>query len=138
MLLEDEKKEFFNLISLLGEKIAENTFVSSYYQALKDILIGPKWNNSFIPKNIKSLDIFSKFEKKDVFLTILKFILVLELDQNLEYNFYQAMLYLVYFISKSDISCFNLFYVYLKIKDLRITTIKFIKSLNNQFHSSII
>jgi hypothetical protein len=57
----------------------------------------------------------------------LKFIHVLELVQNLEYNFFQAMLYLVHFISESDISCFNLFYIYLKIKDLRTTTINLLK-----------
>jgi len=64
-------------------------------------------------------------------------LLVLELDQDLEFNFIQAILYLVHSISQFDHSCYNLFYLYLDIENLRTTTIKFIKSLNNEFHDSL-
>ena len=49
----------------------------------------------------------------------------------------QGMIYLLYSISKLDETCYNLFYLYLDINDLRTTTIKFIKSLNTQFHDSL-
>ena len=137
LLLEDEKKAFFDLLSLLDTKISEDKFVSCYYKAFKDILIGAKWKDSFTPKDFKKLDIFSSYKNKDVFITILKFIIMLEHDQDLEYNFIQAMFYLVYSISKFDEFYYNLFYLYLDIDDLRATTIKFIKSLNNQFHDSL-
>ena len=138
MVLEDEKKEFFNLLSLLDKKISENIFVSCYYEIFKDDLIGTKWKCSFVSKNIKGLDIFSNYKKKDVFVTILKFIVVFEQDQDLEYNFFQSMFYLVYSIRNLDESCYKLFYLYLDINDLRTTTIKFIKSLNSQFHDSLL
>ena len=138
LILEDEIAEFFNLLSLLNEKISKNIFVSCYYKAFKDILTGIKWNPSLKPENCKVLDIFSKYEKKDVFITILKFIVALEFDENLENYFIQAMFYLVYYISKSDNYCYSLFFLYLNINDLRTTTINCIKSLNNQFHDSIL
>ena len=138
LVLEDEKKEFFNLLSLLDKKISENIFVSCYYEAFKDVLIGTKWKSSFTSKDFKVLDVFSNYKKKDVFVTILKFIVVFEQDQDLEYNFIQAMFYLVYSIRNLDESCYKLFYLYLDINDLRTTTIKFIKSLNSQFHDSLL
>ena len=138
LVLEEEKAEFFNLLSLLNEKISKDIFVSCYYEAFKDILTGVKWNPSLKPNNFKVLDIFSKYKKKEVFITILKFIVALEFDEVLENYFIQAMFYLVYSINKSDNSCYNLFYLYFDINDLRTTTIKFIKSLNNQFHDSIL
>lgn len=138
LVLENEKKEFFQLLSLLNKKISEDNFVSCYYKAFKDVLTGPKWKSSFTPKDFKVLDVFSKYNKKDVFVTILKFILVLEQDQDLEYNFIQAMFYLVYSISIMDNYCYSFFYLYLDIKELRAITIKFIKSLNNKFHDSIL
>ena len=87
LVLEDEKKEFFNLLSLLDKKISENIFVSCYYEAFKDVLTGTKWKSSFTSKDFKVLDVFSNYKKKDVFVTILKFIVVFEQDQDLEYNF---------------------------------------------------
>ena len=37
----EEIEEFFNFLSLLDEKISENTHAEKYYQAFKEMLIGP-------------------------------------------------------------------------------------------------
>jgi len=59
---------------------------------------------------------------------------VLEYDEELENNFFEAILYYVYNISQTDISCYNLFYIYYNKDDLRATVSKFIKSLNEKNH----
>lgn len=60
--------------------------------------------------------------------------MVLEYDEELENNFFEAILYYVYNISQTDISCYNLFYIYYNKDDLRATVSKFIKSLNEKNH----
>ena len=134
---EDEKKEFFNFLSLLDKKISEKKFVSPYYEAFKSTLTGPKWNPKYTPKNFQKLDIFSKSKFKDIIIKILRFIFVLEHDPELENNFFGAMLYFVYKISETDNSCYSLFYLYKDENDLRTTFSKFIKSINNANHDSL-
>ena len=73
---EIEKKEFFDLLSLLDKKISEKNFVSPYYEAFKSILTGPNWKPNYSPKNIGSLDIFSTSKFKDNIMIILRFIVV--------------------------------------------------------------
>lgn len=131
---QDEIKEVFNLISLLDKKISEKKFVSPYYEAFKSILTGPNWNSKFTPKNFKCFDAFSKNNFKEIIVKILKYIVVLEYDEELENNFFEAILYYVYNISQTDISCYNLFYIYYNKDDLRATVSKFIKSLNEKNH----
>ena len=139
LILEDEVKEFFNLLELLDKKISENTFASCYYSTFKDILIGPNWNNSYTYKSFKKLDIFSKSKNiSNIILNILKFIVVLENDQNLENHFFKAVLYYVSEIETISSESFNYFYLYLDSKDVKKTTIKFIKSLNIQFLKSLV
>ena len=134
---EIEKKEFFDLLSLLDKKISEKNFVSPYYEAFKSILTGPNWKPNYSPKNIGSLDIFSTSKFKDDIMIILRFIVVLEYDKNLLNNFYEAVLYYVYSISKTDITCFNLFILYKDNNDLSSIVYKFIKSINSQNHASL-
>ena len=134
---EDEKKQFLDLLSLLDKKISENKYVAPYYKAFKSILTGPKWNSNYTLKNLGTLDIFSKTAFHEIILKILKFILVLEYDSELENYFFEAMLYFVYKISQTDIECYNLFYIYINEKDLRETLYKFIKSINKKNHKSL-
>lgn len=131
---QDEIKEVFNLISLLDKKISEKKFVAPYYEAFKSILTGPNWNSKFTPKNFKYFDAFSNNNFKEIIVKILKYIVVLEYDEELENNFFEAILYYVYNISQTDISCYNLFYIYYNKDDLRATVSKFIKSLNEKNH----
>ena len=134
---EIEKKEFFELLSLLDIKISEKNFVSPYYEAFKSILTGPKWSPNYSPKNMGNLDIFSKSKFKDIIIIILRFIVVLEHDENLLNNFFEAVLYYVYHISKTDISCLTLFTIYKRNNDLSTIVSKFIKSINTQNHDSL-
>ena len=131
---QDEIKEVFNLLSLLDKKISEKKFVAPYYEAFKCLLTGPNWNSKFTPKNFKCFDAFSNNKFKEIIVKILKNIVVLEYDEELENNFFEATLYYVYKISKTDISCYNLFYIYYNKDDLRATVSKFIKSLNEKNH----
>ena len=134
---EIEKKEFFELLSLLDIKISEKNFVSPYYEAFKSILTGPNWSPNYSPKNMGNLDIFSKSKFKDIIMKILGFIVVLEHDENLLNNFFEAVLYYVYNISKTDISCLTLFTIYKRNNDLSTIVSKFIKSINTQNHDSL-
>ena len=134
---EIEKKEFFELLSLLDIKISEKNFVSPYYEAFKSILTGPNWSPNYSPKNMGNLDIFSKSKFKDIIIIILRFIVVLEHDENLLNNFFEAVLYYVYNISKTDISCLTLFTIYKRNNDLSTIVSKFIKSINTQNHDSL-
>ena len=134
---EDEKKEFFNFLSLLDKKISEKKFVAPYYEAFKSTLTGPIWNYKYTPKNFQKLDVFSKSKFKDIIIKILRFIVVLEHEPEIENNFFEAMLYYVYKISETDISCYNLFYLYKDENDLRTTISKFIKSINSANHDSL-
>ena len=134
---EIEKKEFFELLSLLDIKISEKNFVSPYYEAFKSILTGPNWSPNYSPKNMGNLDIFSKSKFKDIIMKILGFIVVLEHDENLLNNFFEAVLYYVYSISKTDISCLTLFTIYKRNNDLSTIVSKFIKSINTQNHDSL-
>ena len=131
---QDEIKEVFNLLSLLDKKISEKKFVAPYYEAFKCLLTGPNWNSKFTPKNFKCFDAFSNNKFKEIIVKILKNIVVLEYDEELENNFFEATLYYVYKISQTDISCYNLFYIYYNKDDLRATVSKFIKSLNEKNH----
>ena len=132
--LQDEIEEVFNLLSLLDKKISEEKFVAPYYEAFKYLLTGPNWNSKLTPKNFKCFDAFSNTKFKEIIVKILKYIVVLEYDEELENNFFEATLYYVYKISQTDISCYNLFYFYCNKDDLRATVSKFIKSLNEENH----
>ena len=134
----EEIEEFFNFLSFLDEKISENTHTKKYYQAFKEMLIGPSWKNSYQPSNIKQLDIFSKTNYCYIIKNIIKFIVVFDMHPGLENQFFEAILFYVDEISKCDIKCFNLFFIYSKKEDIPKTIINFIKSLNSQFHDSLI
>ena len=136
--LTDEKKEFFSLISLLNKKISEKKFVECYYEAFKNLLTGPNWRSEYTHKTFKLLNIFFNNKFKNIINQILKFILVLEYDKELENYFIEAILFYVYEISKIDTGCYNLFYLYQNKNDLRKTVTKFIESLNIQNHASLI
>ena len=134
---QDEIKEFFNLISLLNHKIAEKKFVGSYYEAFKKVLTGSKWNSELTYKNYKDMNVFCNNNFKSIIAQILKFIVVLEYDEELENYFFEAILFFVYQISKTDIACYNLFYIYQNKNNLRKTVSTFIKSLNKENHDSL-
>ena len=90
--LTDEKKEFFILISLLNKKISEKKFVECYYEAFKNLLTGPNWRSEYTHKTFKLLNIFFNNKFKNIIDQILKFILVLEYDKELENYFIEAIL----------------------------------------------
>ena len=131
----EEINDFRNLLFLLNSKISENTFVQRYYNALKDILTGPNWNN---PKNIKSIDLFSKSKNCEIIKNIFKFVTVLEMEELLENQFFEAVLFYVSEISINDIGCYNLFVLYSKKDDMKKNVTSFIRSLNSEFHKSLV
>ena len=134
----EEIEEFFNFLSLLDTKISENTYAENYYKAFKEMLIGTKWKKSYNPSNMRQLDIFSKTKYCDIIKNIIKFIVVLDMNPGLENQFFEAILFYVDEISKCDITCFNLFFIYSNKDDIQKTVINFIKSLNSQNHDSLI
>jgi len=133
----EEIEEFFNFLSLLDEKILENTHAEKYYQAFKEMLIGPNWKNSYNPSDMRQLDILSKTNYCDIIKNIIKFIVVLDMNPGLENQFLEAILFYVDEISKMDIACFNLFFIYSQKDDIPKTIINFIKSVNSQNHDSL-
>ena len=74
----------------------KNIYVKNYYKAFKDLLIGPNWNNSYGPSNVKSLDIFSKTRYCYIIKNIIKFIVTLEINSALENHFFEAIFYYVH------------------------------------------
>lgn len=127
----EELDEFFRLLQLLDKKINENTFVKCYYQYFKDILTGPEFGNL---EKYKKIDLFSRDETSSSAIKgILKCILTLENDEELENYFYQAVLFFASKIKGLD----NYFALYSKKNDVKKTVIDFILSLNGKFHEKL-
>ena len=135
ILLGDEIKNFFEFLSLLNEKISKNTFVSCYYQAFKEMLLGKEWKSSYTPENLNKFDINLPKPTREIAKSILKFIVMLELSEELENNFFEAVLFYVTLLD--DITYGTVFYLCSNPKDPKKTTINFIKILNNQLHDSL-
>lgn len=134
----DEIKEFFSLLNLIDLKISNNMHTKSYYESYKKILVGPNWNASLTAAHMQSCNLFFKNENVDIIKDILRCIILLEVRDKLENNFFEAVLYYVSAISRNDISCYNSFYLYHDKKDMRKNVNYFILSLNNKFLDSLI
>ena len=132
-----DKNEFLHFLDLLDKKIASKKFVKCYYESIKKILLGQKLKN-VKPQQIKFFDVFSNSKISKIIYDILKMIVILECDEKLEDYFLQAVLYYVSKISKADNSCYNIFYIYQDMKNLKKTVSNFILSLNTEFHQELL
>ena len=132
-----DKNEFLHFLDLLDKKIASKKFVKCYYESIKKILLGQKLKN-VKPQQIKFFDVFSNNKISKIIYDILKMIVILECDEKLEDYFLQAVLYYVSKISKADNSCYNIFYIYQDMKNLKKTVSNFILSLNTEFHQELL
>ena len=134
----NEIKEFFSLLNLIDLKISNNKHTKSYYESYKKILVGPNWNPSLTVAHMKSCNLFFKNKNVDIIKDILRCIILLEVRDKLENNFFEAVLYYISAISSYDISCYNSFYLYHDKKDMRKNVNYFILSLNDKFFESLI
>lgn len=132
----DEIQNLFYFLDLINEKISNNTFVSCYYQAFKDMLLGTEWKASNARENLFKFNLSLKDEVKLCAKAIFKFIVMLELDKELENHFFEAVLF---YITQLEDNIYNtVFYLCLDPNDVKKTTINVIKILNNQLHESLI
>ena len=138
LIKKEEIIEFFNFLSLLNEKISENNFVKCYYEAYKAMLLGPDWKDSNTSEDFDALDLFSKDPSSEIMKKILKFIVLLEMDKELKYHFFEAMLFYVSVISKDDNECYNYFYLYANKDNIEKTVADFIRSFNKKLRETII
>ena len=128
----EEITEFFDFLSLLNEKIAENTFVKCYYESFKAMLLGPNWKDSNTPEDFDALDLFSKDSSSEIMKNILRFIVLYEMDKGLKYQFIEAVLFYVSKISEEKIECHKSFFIYSDKNNLEKSVADFIKSFNKE------
>ena len=138
LIKKEEIIEFFNFLSLLNEKISENNFVKCYYEAYKAMLLGPDWKDSNTSEDFDALDLFSNDPSSEIMKNILKFIVLLEMDKELKYHFFEAVLFYVSVISKDDNECYNYFYLYANKDNIEKTVADFIRSFNKKLRETII
>ena len=135
-LSNDEIKNLFEFLALLNEKISKKTFASCYYQAFKEMILGKDWKDSNTPENLYKFNVALPKPTKVIAMNILKFIVVLESDKDYENPFFEAVLF---YITCLDNNTYNtVFYLCKNPKDIRKTTISFIKILNNHLHESLL
>ena len=138
LIKKEEIIEFFNFLSLLNEKISENKFVKCYYEAYKAMLLGPDWKDSNTSEDFDALDLFSNDPSSEIMKNILKFIVLLEMDKELKYHFFEAVLFYVSVFSKDDNECYNYFYLYANKDNIEKTVADFIRSFNKKLRETII
>ena len=137
---EDEIKQFFKLLQLLDGKIARHNLASDYYISIKSALTGPDWKYSSNPQNYKFIiDLFSNYNvTSSIMKDIIKFVVLLEIDKEIEYLFFEAVLYCEYILSESDKTLDNYFVLLADENNVPNTICNFIKILNLDFRDKLI
>ena len=108
-LIEQEQKDYAELIDILNNKIEQNLIASKYYLAFRNVLLGNKYNKG---DKIKDFDLFSGEENISKTLKeIIECIFFIEEYGEFETIFLEVVLYLAYNIAQSEKTYENLFYI---------------------------
>ena len=122
--------EYLDFISLLNEKINQQTFAKIYYNHYKNAITGIK----YVITDGKEFD-YPKYSKEisDILKNILAFIYLLDKDPLLLNCFFASVLYYAFDVSKTDKRYSN-FYEKLKPSEIDKSVGFFINSLNSDFY----
>ena len=122
--------EYLDFISLLNEKINQQTFAKIYYNHYKNAITGIK----YVITDGKEFD-YPKYSKEisDILKNILAFIYLLDKDPLLLNCFFASVLYYAFDIAKTDKRYSN-FYEKLKPSEIDKSVGFFINSLNSDFY----
>ena len=122
--------EYLDFISLLNEKINQQTFAQIYYNHYKNAITGIK----YVITDGKEFD-YPKYSKEisDILKNILAFIYLLDKDPLLLNCFFASVLYYAFDVAKTDKRYSN-FYEKLKPSEIDKSVGFFINSLNSDFY----
>ena len=122
--------EYLDFISLLNEKINQQTFAKIYYNHYKNAITGIK----YVISDGKEFD-YPKYSKEisDILKNILAFIYLLDYDPLLLNCFFASVLYYAFDVAKTDKRYSN-FYAKLKPSEIDKSVGVFINSLNSDFY----
>ena len=122
--------EYLDFISLLNEKINQQTFAKIYYNHYKNAITGIK----YVYTDGKEFD-YPKYSKEisDILKNILAFIYLLDKDPLLLNCFFASVLYYAFDVAKTDKRYSN-FYAKLKPSEIDKSVGFFINSLNSDFY----
>ena len=122
--------EYLDFISLLNEKINQQTFAKIYYNHYKNAITGIK----YVISDGKEFD-YPKYSKEisDILKNILAFIYLLDKDPLLLNCFFASVLYYAFDVAKTDKRYSN-FYKKLKPSEIDKSVGFFINSLNSDFY----
>ena len=122
--------EYLDFISLLNEKINQQTFAKIYYNHYKNAITGIK----YVITDGKEFD-YPKYSKEisDILKNILAFIYLLDKDPLLLNCFFASVLYYAFDVAKTDKRYSN-FYKKLKPSEIDKSVGFFINSLNSDFY----
>ena len=122
--------EYLDFISLLNEKINQQTFAKIYYNHYKNAITGIK----YVITDGKEFD-YQKYSKEisEILKNILAFIYLLDKDPLLLNCFFASVLYYAFDIAKTDKRYSN-FYEKLKPSEIDKSVGFFINSLNSDFY----
>ena len=122
--------EYLDFISLLNEKINQQTFAQIYYNHYKNAITGIK----YVISDGKEFD-YPKYSKEisDILKNILAFIYLLDKDPLLLNCFFASVLYYAFDVAKTDKRYSN-FYKKLKPSEIDKSVGFFINSLNSDFY----
>ena len=122
--------EYLDFISLLNEKIKQQTFAKIYYNHYKNAITGIK----YVYTDGKEFD-YPKYSKEisDILKNILAFIYLLDKDPLLLNCFFASVLYYAFDVAKTDKRYSN-FYKKLKPSEIDKSVGFFINSLNSDFY----
>jgi hypothetical protein len=122
--------EYLDFISLLNEKINQQTFAKIYYNHYKNAITGIK----YVISDGKEFD-YPKYSKEisDILKNILAFIYLLDKDPLLLNCFFASVLYYAFDVAKTDKRYSN-FYAKLKPSEIDKSVGFFINSLNSDFY----
>ena len=122
--------EYLDFISLLNEKINQQTFAKIYYNHYKNAITGIK----YVYTDGKEFD-YPKYSKEisDILKNILAFIYLLDKDPLLLNCFFASVLYYAFDVAKTDKRYSN-FYAKLKPSEIDKNVGFFINSLNSDFY----
>ena len=122
--------EYLDFISLLNEKINQQTFAKIYYNHYKNAITGIK----YVYTDGKEFD-YPKYSKEisDILKNILAFIYLLDKDPLLLNCFFASVLYYAFDVAKTDKRYSN-FYEKLKPSEIDKSVGFFINSLNSDFY----
>ena len=122
--------EYLDFISLLNEKINQQTFAKIYYNHYKNAITGIK----YVITDGKEFD-YPKYSKEisEILKNILAFIYLLDKDPLLLNCFFASVLYYAFDVAKTDKRYSN-FYAKLKPSEIDKSVGFFINSLNSDFY----